>query len=125
MATAHEAVTVESEQVTLDTESAHLGSVIQQDQVETLPLNGRNFTQLALLNPGVAAAGGGGGQQGGEAGTSGYSSNGQRSSSNNFLVDGVDNNDFQAGAVGQLPSVDSIQEFQVQTNNFSAQIRAQ
>jgi outer membrane receptor protein involved in Fe transport len=121
VATAHQIVTVESEQVTLNTESAHLGSVIQQEQVETLPLNGRNFAQLALLNAGVAAAGGGGGQQGGEGGTSGYSSNGQRSSSNNFLVDGVDNNDFQAGAVGQLPSVDSIQEFQVQTNNFSAE----
>jgi len=121
VASAQATVAVESGQVALDTQTTHLGEVIQRDQVETLPLNGRNFAQLALLNAGVAAAGGGGGQQGGEGGTSGYSSNGQRSSSNNFLVDGIDNNDYQAGAVGQLPSVDSIQEFQVQTNNFSAQ----
>jgi hypothetical protein len=121
VASAQETITVESGQVALDTESTHLGAVVQRDQVETLPLNGRNFAQLALLNAGVAAAGGGGGQQGGEGGTTGYSSNGQRSSSNNFLVDGIDNNDYQAGGLGQLPSVDSIQEFQVQTNNFSAQ----
>jgi Carboxypeptidase regulatory-like domain/TonB-dependent Receptor Plug Domain len=121
VASAQATVAVESGQVALDTQTTHLGEVIQRDQVETLPLNGRNFAQLALLNAGVAAAGGGGGQQGGEGGSSGYSSNGQRSSSNNFLVDGIDNNDYQAGAVGQLPSVDSIQEFQVQTNNFSAQ----
>src|SRR3984885_3674143 len=121
VATAHQIVTVESEQVTLNTESAHLGSVIQQEQVETLPLNGRNFAQLALLNVGVAAAGGGGGQQGGEGGTSGYSSNGQRSTSNNFMVDGIDNNNYEGGSVAQLPSIDSIQEFQVQTNNFSAE----
>src|ERR1700733_838439 len=50
VATAHQIVTVESEQVTLNTESAHLGSVIQQEQVEPLPLNGRTFAQPALLN---------------------------------------------------------------------------
>jgi hypothetical protein len=92
-----------------------------QSQVVQLPLNGRNFAQLALLNPGVSAFGGGGGQQGGEGGISGFSSNGQRSSSNNFMVDGVDNNNFNDGSVGQLPSIDSIQEFQVQTNNYSAE----
>lgn len=114
-------VTVEGAALLVDTESQHLGDVINETQVTALPLNGRNFAQLALLNSGVAAFGGGGGQQGGEGGVSGYSSNGQRSSSNNFMVDGIDNNNYQAGSVSQLPSVDSIQEFQVQTNNYSAE----
>ena len=78
-------VTVESAALLVNTESQHLGDVINETQVTALPLNGRNFAQLALLNSGVAAFGGGGGQQGGEGGVSGYSSNGQRSSSNNFL----------------------------------------
>jgi hypothetical protein len=114
-------VTVEGAALLVDTESQHLGDVINEMQVTALPLNGRNFAQLALLNAGVAAFGGGGGQQGGEGGISGYSSSGQRSSSNNFMVDGIDNNNYQAGSVSQLPSVDSIQEFQVQTNNYSAE----
>jgi hypothetical protein len=114
-------VTVESNVALTDTETAQLGGVIEQTQVTTLPLNGRNFAQLALLNAGVSASGGGGGQQGGEGGSSGYSSNGQRSTSNNFMVDGIDNNNYEAGSVAQLPSIDSIQEFQVMTNNYSAE----
>ena len=65
-------VTVESSVTLTDTESAHLGGVINESQVTTLPLNGRNFAQSALLNAGVSASGGGGGQQGGEGGVSGY-----------------------------------------------------
>ena len=114
-------VNVEGAALLVNTETQHLGDVVNETQVTALPLNGRNFAQLALLNAGVAAFGGGGGQQGGEGGISGYSANGQRSSSNNFMVDGIDNNNYQAGSVGQLPSVDSIQEFQVQTNNYSAE----
>jgi Carboxypeptidase regulatory-like domain/TonB-dependent Receptor Plug Domain len=116
-----ETVTVQEAAPIINTETQHLGAVISQTQVTALPLNGRNFTQLALLNAGVSAFGGGGGQQGGEGGISGYSSNGQRSSSNNFMVDGVDNNNYNAGSVSQLPSIDSIQEFQVQTNNYAAE----
>ena len=116
-----ESVTVQGAVTIVNTETEHLGEVINQTQVTALPLNGRNFAQLALLNAGVSAFGGGGGQQGGEGGISGYSSNGQRSSSNNFMVDGVDNNNYNAGSVSQLPSIDSIQEFQVQTNNYAAE----
>lgn len=114
-------ITVEGAVLAVNTESQHLGDVINETQVTALPLNGRNFAQLALLNAGVAAFGGGGGQQGGEGGISGYSSNGQRSSSNNFMVDGIDNNNYQGGSVSQLPSIDSIQEFQVQTNSYAAE----
>jgi Carboxypeptidase regulatory-like domain len=121
VAQASQTVTVESNVTLTDTENAQLGGEINEAQVTTLPLNGRNFAQLALLNAGVSASGGGGGQQGGEGGVSGYSSNGQRSTSNNFMVDGIDNNNYEAGSVAQLPSIDSIQEFQVQTNNFAAE----
>ena len=97
------------------------GEIIDNRKVEDLPLNGRDFAQLARLNPGVAVSGGGGGQQGGEGNVSGFSSNGQRATSNNFLVDGIDNNNYFAGEAAQLPSIDSIQEFEVQTNTFAAE----
>ena len=79
-------VIVESAALLVNTESQHLGDVISEMQVTALPLNGRNFAQLALLNAGVAAFGGGGGQQGGEGGISGYSSNGQRSRDRKSVV---------------------------------------
>jgi len=116
-----EVVEVQSEAPLTQMESSKLGEIIDNRKVEDLPLNGRDFAQLARLNPGVATSGGGGGQQGGEGGVSGYSSNGQRSTSNNFLVDGVDNNEYFGGTAAQTPSIDSIQEFEVQTNTFSAE----
>jgi len=116
-----ETVTVEASAELTQTESSKLGEIIDNRKVEDLPLNGRDFAQLARLNPGVSASGGGGGQQGGEGGVSGFSSNGQRSTSNNFLVDGADNNNYFAGEAVQLPSIDSIQEFEVQTNTFAAE----
>jgi hypothetical protein len=116
-----EVVDVQADAAPTQTETSKLGEIIDNRKVEDLPLNGRDFAQLARLNPGVASSGGGGGQQGGEGGVSGFSSNGQRSTSNNFLVDGVDNNDSFAGQAAQIPSIDSIQEFEVQTNTFSAE----
>jgi hypothetical protein len=116
-----EVVEVQADAALTQTESTKLGEIIDNRKVEDLPLNGRDFAQLARLNPGVSTSGGGGGQQGGEGGVSGFSSNGQRSTSNNFLVDGVDNNDYFGGQAAQIPSIDSIQEFEVQTNTFSAE----
>jgi hypothetical protein len=116
-----ETITVEANADLTQTESSKLGEVIDNRKLEDLPLNGRDFAQLARLNTGVAVSGGGGGQQGGEGNVSGFSSNGQRSTSNNFLVDGVDNNNYFAGEAAQLPSIDSIQEFEVQTNTFAAE----
>jgi hypothetical protein len=116
-----EVVEVQADAALTQTETSKLGEIIDNRNVEDLPLNGRDFAQLARLNPGVSTSGGGGGQQGGEGGVSGFSSNGQRATSNNFLVDGVDNNDSFGGAAAQIPSIDSIQEFEVQTNTFSAE----
>src|SRR4030095_1671098 len=116
-----EVIEVQSDAALTQTESSRVGEIIDNRKVEDLPLNGRDFAQLARLNPGVAVSGGGGGQQGGEGNVSGFSSNGQRATSNNFLVDGVDNNNYFAGEAAQLPSIDSIQEFEVQTNTFAAE----
>ena len=114
-------ITVSSAVEVVNTETSKLGGIVDNRKVVDLPLNGRDFTQLARLQPGVAASGGGGGQQGGEGGVSGFSSNGARSSSNDFTVDGIDNNNFDAASVSQLPSIDSIQEFEVQTNSYAAE----
>ena len=116
-----EVVQVQADAALTETETSKLGEIIDNRKVEDLPLNGRDFAQLARLSPGVSSSGGGGGQQGGEGGVSGFSSNGQRSTSNNFLVDGVDNNDSFGGTAAQIPSIDSIEEFEVQTNSFSAE----
>ena len=114
-------IEVQADVALAQTESSRVGQIIDNRKVEDLPLNGRDFAQLARLSPGVAVSGGGGGQQGGEGSASGFSSNGQRATSNNFLVDGVDNNNYFAGEAAQLPSIDSIQEFEVQTNTFAAE----
>jgi hypothetical protein len=121
VASQQETITVSGDADIVQAESSQLGQVVDSLKTEELPLNGRNFTQLARLTSGVAASGGGGGQQGGEGGVSGYAANGQRSSSNNFMVDGIDNNDYFAGSVAQLPSVDSIEEFNVQTSTYQAE----
>ena len=114
-------VSVQGAMENVNAETTQLGAVVNHRDVVELPLNGRDFTQLARIQPGVASSGGGGGQQGGEGGASNFSSNGQRSSSNNFLINGVDNNNYVAGAVAIQPSIDSIEEFNVQTNTFSAE----
>lgn len=121
IATAQETVSVSGVAPLVRAEASKLGEVIDNTNVLGLPLNGRNFAQLTHLTPGVAVSGGGGGQQGGEGGVSGFSSNGMRSSSNNFMVDGIDANNYLAGSAALLPSIDSIQEFEVQTNTFAAE----
>ncbi|MBV9405341.1 MAG: carboxypeptidase regulatory-like domain-containing protein, partial [Acidobacteriaceae bacterium] len=71
-------VTVQSAVENVNAETTQLGSVVNHRDVVELPLNGRDFTQLARIQAGVASFGGGGGQQGGEGGVANFSSNGQR-----------------------------------------------
>ena len=119
-----ETVTVTSDVAALQTQDASLGGVVQSKVINDLPLNGRNYTFLAQLNPGVVQA-----QQDtrGMGGNGSFSANGQNSFANNYLLDGVDNNsnlvDFVNGA-GYVyrPSVDALQEFKVQTSSYSAEI---
>src|SRR3984893_1650064 len=106
----------------LDTQTSDLGQVIDNRTINDLPLNGRNFSQLALLSAGIAPSEPGAANEG----TFGFSSNGARSYQNNYLLDGIDNNsnitDLQTGASYVIqPSVDAVEEFKVQTVGYSAE----
>ncbi len=117
-----ETITVTSEGQQLETETSELGQVVSGKQATTLPLNGRNFAQLAQLAAGVAPA-----EPGSRTETSfGFSSNGARALQNNYLLDGIDNNanlgDVLNGSAYVIqPSVDAIGEFKVQTNSYSSE----
>lgn len=117
-----EVVTVTAASPLLETQTSDLGNVIDARQVVNLPLNGRNYAQLALLGAGIAPSEPGSRVEG----SFGFSSNGARSLQNNFLLDGVDNNsnlgDVLTGQAYVIqPSVDAIEEFKVQTNAYSAE----
>src|SRR3954465_14513728 len=123
-----ESVTVSGESPLVETAHATLGITIDQQKVVELPLNGRNFTQLGTLIPGVVAPPGGLGGAAGDAtpggfgaATAGFNVNGMRNQSNNFLLDGASNNDtFNTGFV-MRPPPDAIQEFKIQTHSYSAE----
>ena len=106
----------------LNTETSELGQVVDQKRVSTLPLNGRNFAQLALLSAGTAPSEPGSRDEGGY----GFSANGARSLQNNFLLDGVDNNSNLPDLLNETnfviqPPIDALEEFKVQTNAYSAE----
>ena len=113
----------------LESQSSAVGTVVNQQFVSELPLNGRNFVQLAILTPGVNGAGfsvGGTIQSGARPddrrpGTEIFS-NGNREGSNNFLYDGVDNNERLIQLIVLRPAIESIREFKVQTNMYSADV---
>jgi hypothetical protein len=118
----HEVVNVSTQAPLLETQTSDLGLLVDKRQAETLPLNGRNYAQLALLSAGIAPS-----EPGSRVETSyGFSSNGARSLQNNYLLDGIDNNsnlgDVLTGQAYVIqPSIDAIQEFKVQTNSYSAE----
>jgi hypothetical protein len=123
-----ETVTVTAQATLVETSNATHGIVIDQQKVVDLPLNGRNFTQLGTLIPGVVAPPSGLGGQNGDATpggfgnvTGGFNVNGMRNQSNNFLMDGATNNDtFNTGFV-MRPPPDAIQEFKILTHAFGAE----
>lgn len=117
-----ETVSVSDTSAQLETETSELGQVIDSRRIANLPLNGRNFAQLALLTPGTAPAAPGSRDQS----SYGFSANGARSLQNNFLLDGIDNNsnlpDLLNGSSYVIePPVESLQEFKVQTSSYSAE----
>ena len=123
-----ETVTVSSDAAPVETRSGGLGSLISEKQVTELPLNGRNYAQLALMVPGVSPVTQAG--AGGAFGTAGtgldshvdMSVNGNQSNANMWTVDGVNNMDVGSNATLLIfPSIDSIQEFRVERNSFSAE----
>ena len=102
----------------VQTDTSTLGQVLNGRQVHELPLNERNFLSFALLVPGSHSA-----VEGSQNSTQGgaVSVNGAREQSNNFLLDGVDNNDPYINQYVALPSIDAIQEFKVQSSDYSAE----
>jgi hypothetical protein len=107
----------------LQTDEASVGQVVNQHAVNSLPLNGRNFTFLAQISAGVNTPQA---DTRGNAASGAFSANGLRPAQNNYLLDGIDNNsnavDFLNGTnFVILPPLDAIQEFKVQTADFSAE----
>jgi len=102
----------------LNTVEASQGQVIENQRIVELPLNGRTYTDLALLSAGTV--------QPLSSRYEGFSSGGMRNTQNNFILDGVDNNGIElAGAQRRSemvqPSIDAIREFKVQTNAYAAE----
>jgi hypothetical protein len=118
-------VTVEATAVNLETANATLGTVIESKQVRDLPLNGRNFTQLLALTPGVSpvsVAQNSGGAQAAPLGSFVFPAvSGQSNRSNYFLLDGIDNTDQVFTTYAVAPILDDIQEFKVQSHSDEAQ----
>ncbi len=124
--TATETVTVTGEAVHLDTTTATLKTVVDQKRIEDLPLNGRNPTQLMRLVAGVQIAQGADVTSGTTyPGVQGVSVNGGRANATNYVLDGAQNNDHYTNAPNPMPNPDALQEFSVQTNNFSAEFGRQ
>jgi len=121
-----ETVQVTSSAPLLQTDSSTVQSTVTEKSVQDLPLNGRNFINLVQVQPGVNAgqanAVGSGNRPDNRAQTSTISANGQSDFYNNEMIDGMDNNEREAGFIGLSPSVDAIAEIQVETNNFSAEV---
>ncbi len=121
-------VEVSATEVAVETSTPTLGQVITSQQVAQLPLNGRDFVQLATLMPGVTQEtnpnsffNGGPSSEVSARGTFSLSVGGSRAQSTDWLLDGNDNNELTAGGISILPSIDAIQEFKVLTYNYSAE----
>src|SRR6266478_2127065 len=122
-----ESITVQASALGLETSTAELGVAVVRQQVNDLPLNGRNFTQILNLTPGVSTVNvsqnsqGAGGIWSNPIGTFSYPSvNGQTNRSNLFLLDGINNQGSFGSTYAVAPIVDDIQEFKVQSHNDDA-----
>jgi hypothetical protein len=121
-------VEVNATEVAVETSNPTLGEVITSHEVAELPLNGRDFVQLATLTPGVTQEtnpnsffNGGPSSEVSARGTFSLSVGGSRAQSTDWLLDGADNNELTAGGIAILPSIDAIEEFKVLTYNYSAE----
>lgn len=124
-------VTISATASGLQTENATVGTVIDAGKIQDLPLNGRDFVQLAQLIPGAQAGTPGSitvrrgrgpiGQTDSAFGSTGLSVNGVRDTANRYFIDGVESMDGDAFTYAFPPSVDSLAEFKVETNSYSAE----
>ena len=115
---AADAIVVTGASPVVDPTETVVSTVVGQEQIDTLPTNGRNFLSFTVITPGVTFDNT---PQQGASATSGLTFGGQRARSNNIMVDGVDNNDPIIGAVRATFSQEAVQEFQVLTNSYSAE----
>ncbi len=127
-ATVTTSVVVTGDVVAVETGNASLGQVITAQQVSQLPLNGRNFVQLATLTAGATAETNtnsffvsGADSEVAARGAFSLSVGGSRPNSTDWLLDGVDNNELTSGGIGVFSSIDDIQEFKVLTFTYSAE----
>ena len=116
-------ITGSETQLQLDTASSSLGGVVDRQQIDSLPLNGRNVMQLAQLEPGVNSSPGSrrANPGGGAGGYAELSINGGRTLTNEVVVDGVPITNKADNLVSLRPSADAVQEFRVVTNSYSAE----
>ena len=115
-----ESISVTAEAALLQSEESSIAHVVEQKQIRELPLNSRNFQQLAWTSAGVLPS------TRGRDRDSGFNSHGQAVTQNNFVIDGVDNNNNVMGMQDRkaqvvIPSLDAVAEFKVQTSNYSAE----
>ena len=110
-----ETITVSAPGPLLDAQRTVVASVVSRQQIESLPIDGRNFLSFAVITPGVNTDRT---PQQGASATSGLTFAGQRARSNNITVDGLNNNDMTLGSVRTTFSQEAVQEFQVITNSY-------
>ncbi len=123
-------VTVDAAPTALETTESSVSTTFETKIVNELPLNGRDFLQLQLLSPGTSLAPGGTftavqiASQNLDIGGGNFSVNGMRDVYNDYILDGVSFKDWMHGTNGLNPSVDAVQEFRLQTGNYSAEFGA-
>lgn len=120
-----ESVTIEATTPLVQTSSSELGTTVTDDEIVALPLNGRNFVSLTRTVPGVLRGNPGSNIDGAGSlawrASASFSANGQRPRDNNYLLDGVDNNETWLQTVVIFPSVDALEEVKLQTSTYSAE----
>ncbi len=121
-----ESVQVEAQAAALQSDSSTVGSLITDKAVQDLPINGRNFISLAQIsagsNAGAPNALSSGTRPDDRRSTSTIAVGAQGSNVNNYMVDGMDNNDRVIGTIVIKPSMDALAEFRVQTNTYTAEV---
>jgi hypothetical protein len=127
-ASVNTSVEVSSTEVAVETANPTLGQVITSEQVADLPLNGRNFVQLATLTPGTTSSTSpvsfftsAASSEAATRGSFSLSSGGSREQETDWLLDGNDNNQLDEGGIAIFSEIDDIQEFKVLTYNYSAE----
>ena len=123
-----QAVTVTGEVTFVETTSATVSQLVDEQKVEDLPLPGRDLTELTFLQPGVLRVPQGGGQSAFSGMGQKISVAGARATQNIYLLDGVNNGDLSGnaqGASGAYIGAETVKEFQIVTNNYSAEYRSQ